>query len=295
MINPEVAIVILNWNRKEDTAECLESLSKISYENTITLVVDNGSSDSSVPYIRERFPRAILLENGVNLGFAEGNNVGIRFALENYRPEYILLLNNDTVVDSRFLDELVHAAASDERIGMVGPKVYYYYDPKKINAAGAKMVWLLGIAKNIGLGQPDDGSFDIKRETDCVYGCAFLIKTKAIEDIGLLDRRFFIILEETDWCLRARKAGYKIVYTPDSVVYHKEGVSGNKQSRTSVYYSHRNRLLLIKKNYSPLMMLASALPLASMFFMTICYYSLRRDFGTVGTIGKAYCDGLLTT
>jgi len=295
MINPKVAVIILNWNRREDTAECLESLSHISYGNIVTLVVDNGSSDGSVAYMRERFPWAVLLENGVNLGFAEGNNAGIRFAMSNYRPEYILLLNNDTVVDSRFLDELVRVAASDEKIGMVGPKVFYYYDRKKINAAGAMMVWPLGIAKNIGLGQPDDGRFDTIRETDCVYGCAFLIKTQAIEDIGLLDRRFFIILEETDWCLRARKAGYKIVYTPGSVIYHKEGISGKKQSRTNVYYSHRNRLLLIKKNYSPLMMVASALPVASMFLATVCYYSFKRDFGTVGTIGKAYCDGLLTT
>lgn len=292
MRNEKVAIVILNWNGKEDTVECLESLRGISYADTATIVVDNGSTDGSAAYIKERYPHVALVETGRNLGYAGGNNAGISYAMASFRPGYILLLNNDTVVDRDFLSELVRVAGSDDDTGIVGPKVCFYSDPNKINAAGARMVWHLGIAKNIGTGQYDDDRFNTEREVDCIYGCGFLIKSKVIEEVGQLDERFFILLEETDWCIRVGKAGYKIIYAPASVIYHKEGVSGRKQSHVSVYYSHRNRLLLIKKNYSPLMIVASVVPVASMFILTIAYYCSKRDFRMIGVIGKAYYDGL---
>ncbi|OPY27804.1 MAG: Glycosyltransferase AglI [Methanocella sp. PtaU1.Bin125] len=289
---PKVAIVILNWNGREDTAECLESLRNISYTDTVTIVVDNGSTDGSAAYIKARYPHVVMVETGRNLGYAGGNNAGIRYALEHFRPEYVFVLNNDTIVDRGFLERLTGALEADERAGIAGPKVRFYHDPARINAAGARMVWHLGIARNIGLGQYDDGRFNTEREVDCVYGCGFLIKSKVIDDVGLLDEKFFILLEETDWCLRARKAGYRIVYVPGSVIYHKEGISGKAQSPVSVYYGHRNRLLLIKKNYTPLMMAASAIPVVSMLALTAGYYLSRRDFRMIGILGKAYYDGL---
>ena len=292
MNNDKVAIVVLNWNKKDDTAECLESLGNISYADTVTIVVDNGSTDGSAAFIKNAYPHVILLETGRNLGFAGGNNAGIRYAMEHFRPGYVLVLNNDTIVDRDFLGELVLAMESDERAGIAGPKVLFYYDREKINAAGAKMVWPLGIAKNVGTGEDDDDRFNAGREVDCVYGCGFLIKSQVIEEVGLLDEKFFILLEETDWCLRTRKAGYRIIYAPRSVIYHKEGISGKTQSPVSVYYGHRNRLLLIKKNYSPLMIIASVIPVVSMFILTIGYYLSKRDFRTIGVIGKAYYDGL---
>jgi GT2 family glycosyltransferase len=292
MKNEKVAIVILNWNKKDDTAECLASLGNISYADTVTLVVDNGSTDGSAAFIKKAYPRVILLENGRNLGYAGGNNAGIRYALEHYRPGYVLVLNNDTIVDREFLDGLVRALESDDNAGIAGPKVRFYHDPEKINAAGARLVWPLGIAKNIGIGEHDDDRFNAGREVDCIYGCGFLIKSQVIEEVGLLDENFFILLEETDWCLRTRKAGYRILYVPDSVIYHKEGISGRTQTPASVYYGHRNRLLLIKKNYSPLMVIASVVPMASMFLITLGYYLSKRDFRMMGVVSKAYYDGL---
>jgi GT2 family glycosyltransferase len=293
MKNTRVAIIILNWNGKEDTAECLESIGRISYPDTVTIVVDNGSTDGSVAYLSDRYPWAVMVVNHENLGYAEGNNVGIRHAREHFRPGYFLVLNNDTVVDEGFLGALVEVAASDETVGLVGPKILYYHQPGTINSAGARMIWHLGVHKNIGIGEQDNKQYDTIREVDNIHGCAFLVKSEVIEKIGVLDKRFFLLLEETDFCLRARKAGFTIKYTPRSVIYHKEGISGKKHTYSGVYYSHRNRMLLVKKNYSRPSKITYALPLAAMFALTIGYYGFRNDLKMVKTVCKAYRDGLL--
>jgi GT2 family glycosyltransferase len=298
-MNREVAIVVLNWNNSQDTIECLESLTVMDYQNYVTIVVDNGSSDESIENFREFakgnlkieskfFPECearrpikiieydrdqidrkdkiekaaingdkyeneqlILIRNECNYGFAEGNNIGIQFALDVVKPNYVLLLNSDTVVDRDFLSELVRVSVSVSRIGVVGPKVYYYHNPFQINAAGARMHYWSGFAVNIGIGQMDDNQFNEIQEVDCVHGSAMLIKASALEDLGLLDPDFFVLLEETEWCLRAKKAGYKIFFVPTARVYHKEGFSATRRCKF-YYYSNRNRILLLKKHQKSL-------------------------------------------
>src|SRR3989339_346256 len=126
MNKPLVYILILNWNGKEDTLECLSSLKKIDYPNYKTIVIDNGSTDDSVKIINKKYPKIKIIENKKNLGYAEGNNVGIRYALKN-KADYVLILNNDTIVDKKFLTELVKVGESNEKVGIVGPNVYCYF------------------------------------------------------------------------------------------------------------------------------------------------------------------------
>ena len=195
--------------------------------------------------------QVILIRNERNYGFAEGNNIGIQFALDVVKPDYVLLLNSDTVVDRDFLSELVRVGASYPRVGVVGPKVYYYHNPFQINAAGARMHYWSGFAINIGIGQMDDNQFNENQEVDCVHGSAMLIKATALKDLGLFDPDFFVLLEETEWCLRAKKAGYNIVFVPTARVYHKEGFSATRRCKF-YYYSNRNRILLLKKHQKSL-------------------------------------------
>lgn len=228
MTRPRVAIILLNWNGKKDTGECLESLKQIGYDNYFILIVDNASSDGSAAYFKEKYPGIPVIENSDNLGYAEGNNVGARYALEKDDPTFVLVLNNDTIVAPDFLDKLVDVALSDEKIGVVGPKIYYYDRRDVINSAGAKMVWYFGLAENIGIGKRDDGTYGRQSDTDCLQGCALLIRSGLIKQIGLFDKSFFLMLEETDFCLRAREAGYRVVFCPASTVYHKEGSARKK-------------------------------------------------------------------
>jgi len=232
MSSPLVYIIILNWNGKEDTIECLHSVQEVDYPCYQALVVDNASSDGSAEAIRAAFPRVGLIVNESNLGFAAGNNVGIEHALEE-GADYVFLLNNDTTVDRMVLTELVKACEADRAIGLASPKVYYYDRPKTIFYAGARRHWLPLFPNPIGIGEEDRGQHDEVKEVDYVWGQAMFIKRRVIEDIGLLDPGFFMYYEDCDYCLRAAEAGYKIIYVPMAIVWHKiaKGTEGDYLTR----------------------------------------------------------------
>ena len=247
-MNPRVAIIILNWNGKEDTIECLESLKHITYPNYEILLVDNGSADGSVECFRKRYPGMEIIENGENLGFAEGNNVGIRRAMAE-GADYVLLLNNDTVVDPEFLGELVKVAEGDARIGIVGPKIYYY-NSKILQTVGNRVIVSLGQPFLRGLNEEDTNQYETICEVDSIPGCALLIKKEVITKIGLLDFRYFAYFEDMDWNLRANRAGYKIKIVPMSKIQHK-GSASTKLNSPLYYYLHtRNRILFVKRHSS---------------------------------------------
>jgi GT2 family glycosyltransferase len=212
--------------------------------------VDNGSSDDSVPRFREQAAEdLILIENQENLGFAGGNNVGLGFALEKLEPDYLLLLNNDTVVDPHFLEVLVDYAQQDESIGVVGPTVYYYHDPHKIAFLGGYINPCNGKILHYHLNEEDEGQDD-PRELDFVSGCSLLIKRETVNRVGLLDPQYFLYNEDVDWCLRAKKAGYQVCLVPSGKIWHKVSASAGKNSPTSLYYWGRNQFLLVK-NHCP--------------------------------------------
>jgi GT2 family glycosyltransferase len=196
--------------------------------------------------------RMILIMNEKNYGFAEGNNIGIRYILNSLKPGYILLLNNDTIVNKNFLTEMVKIAESDKKIGIVGPKIYYYnYAGRSdvINFAGADITLWKGTEKRYDWNKVDRGKFENPREVDKIEGSCMLIKRRVIEDIGLFDSKFFTYWEDTDFCIRASKKGYKLVYSPNSKIWHKIAVSSKgRWSSSHTYYTTRNMFLFIKKH-----------------------------------------------
>lgn len=245
---PKVAIIILNWNRKEDTIECLESLKNITYSNYEILLIDNGSTDGSVECLKKRYPEIELVENETNLGYAEGNNVGIRRAMGK-GADYVLLLNNDTVVDQDFLGELVTVAESDLMIGFVGPKVYYYnYEGRKdiINFAGGNLNMWKGKAWHIGINEIDRGQYDRIKDVDYIEGSCLLANKEMLIKIGLLDQVYFAYWEDNDLCKRGYAVGYRSVFVPMAKIWHK--TSASNIGTVKLYYLTRNRIWFIRKN-----------------------------------------------
>jgi len=291
MSNPQVSIIILNWNGWEDTVECLESVFQIDYPNFNVIVVDNASEDDSIEKIKEycsgqlevKSPffdyntnnkpiklfeydnpfnehinytpadksstyQLILIKNDKNYGFPCGNNIGIKFALKHLNPEYVLLLNNDTVVNNHFLSELVKNGESNENFGILGPKIYYYNEPNVIWSVGCRISWKLCRGIQIGCNEPDHGQYDKKREVEYVSGSAFLIKTEVINRIGLMDEKYFLYFEESDWTLRANQSSYKSLYVPKAMVWHKVSQSGGGITNpVGLYYITRNRWIFMEK------------------------------------------------
>jgi len=250
MICPKVYVVILNWNGKDDTVECLNSLKKLSYPNFRVIVVDNASTDGSQELIKRTRPDVELIENSANLGCGGGNNVGIREALKK-GADYVFLLNNDTIVDSNLLSILVEVGESSPQIGIIGPKIYPYSEPDKIWAAGAETVrFSYYIGKLRGFNQRDKGQYDFDGEVDFLLTCGVMIKREVFELIGLLDADYFYTTEDFDFCLRARKTGFKVFYVSRAMMWHKvaASVGGMGYTPTRKYYSERGKVIFMKKH-----------------------------------------------
>jgi GT2 family glycosyltransferase len=224
-------VIVLNWNGWQDTVKCIESLKSLTYPNYEIVVLDNASTNDSVARIREAHPDVILIETGANLGFAGGNNVGIRYALDR-GADYIWLLNNDTVVDSNALTALVENAEADSKVGVVGSVIYYMHEPTRIQAWGGGRVDLwLGISRHFDRPVSNE-------KIDYITGASFLVRTEVFRQIGLLDDCFFMYWEDADFCLRARRVGWKISVASMSKIFHKESASVGKSSlRLDVYFN----------------------------------------------------------
>lgn len=246
---PLVYIIILHWNNYSDTYECVQSLQKISYKNFKIVIVDNGSTNDSIDKLKKALKLDKILPLTKNLGFSGGNNIGIRYALKN-NADYILLLNNDTVVDHNFLSKLIEISKKDQHIGIVSPKIYYAKNPHLIWATGAfenkksKFGYI-----DLGFQIKDIGQFNKILEVDCVWGCCMLINKKVFKDIGLFDDEYFLYAEDIDFCYRVKQSGYKIIFQPESIIWHKvSSASGGEGNIFKDYYNTRNLLLFASKN-----------------------------------------------
>jgi GT2 family glycosyltransferase len=231
MNRPKVSIVILNWNGLEDTIECLESLKKVTYPSYEVILVDNGSQGDDVEVLRERYGDYIhIVQNEKNYGFAKGNNVGIRYALGK-GTDYVLVLNNDTVVAPTFLDELVSCCRKEQKIGAVGPKLYYYDNPARVQ--------LPELYEKVG---------DTPADIETLSGTAFLVGREVWEQVGLLDEVFYpAYCEDRDFFERLKERGYRIVCAPASKVYHKMSATAKRYPDLALYLMVKYNFLLARR------------------------------------------------
>lgn len=223
-MQPRVFIILVNWNGKAVTLECLDSLAAVTYPNVKFVVVDNASTDGSADEFKKRHPQVVVLEQNENLRFAGGNNAGMKYAIDD-GADLICLLNNDTTVDKDFLTHLVLRIQSDAKIGMVAPIIYYHDDPARIWFAGGEISMWTGTMKHTGIRDVDRGQYDAAREIDYASGCCILTKREIVEQIGMLDESYFMYGEDADWCMRARRAGYSIYFEPKAKIWHKLSVA----------------------------------------------------------------------
>lgn len=242
---PKVSIVSVNYDQPQVTCEMLESLRKVTYPNFETLIVDNGSPNSSPNIIKEKYPETQLIISKENLGFAGGNNIAIKQA----KGDYVLLLNNDTEVKPDFLDSLVKLMESDKQIGIASSKILYYFEDNIIQYAGIPPLNpITSRGGSDGDKEKDEGQYNEIKETFYAHGACMLIRKSVIEEIGLLYEGYFLYYEEYDFAERVRNAGYKIYYQPNSEIFHKESISTGKNSPLKTYYLNRNRVLFLRRN-----------------------------------------------
>lgn len=253
----KVTIIILNFNGKADTLECLDSIEKLT-QNQVqvnTTVIDNASSDDSVAVIRQMYPHVQVIANRKNLGFCEGNNLGTADAFKK-GADYVFVLNNDTLVDPSLVESLV-VNAEKQGADVVSPKIFFapgyeFHKGRYRKSERGKVFWYAGglidwanvWPSHRGVDEVDRGQYDTPQETQFVTGCATLISKKVYEYIGLYDPKYFAYFEDADFSIRAKKAGFKILYSPQSMLWHKNAASfGGSGSPFQDYFITRNRLL----------------------------------------------------
>lgn len=254
---PLVSVITVNYNQANVTCDLLESLRKISYSNVEVIVVDNGSPTENADIIKERYPEIKLLKSRDNLGFAGGNNIGIKEA----KGEFLFFLNNDTEVEKNVMEPLVEFLQSTPDAGMVCPKIKYHEAPDLIQFAGytAMNKWTM---RNSGIGfkEKDMGQHDTLTTTEYAHGAAMMLPKRVIDEVGLMPELYFLYYEELDWAEMVKRAGYKLYYQPACFVLHKDSVStGGEDSPMKVYYLTRNRLLFARRNFNGLPLVFSSL------------------------------------
>ncbi len=240
----KLSIITINYNGLKDTCELIDS---IPFDgNMEVIVVDNASTQDEASIISERYPQVKVIRSQQNLGFAGGNNVGIKAA----KGQYILLINNDTYFKEYNIDALINRLESSDKIGIVCPKLRFSWANHPIQFAGYTPLSPITIRNQaIGFGESDHGQYDTAHPTPYSHGAAMLIKRKAIEKVGLMPECYFLYYEELDWSMMFTRAGYEIWYDPACTVYHKESQTTGQNSPLRTYYITRNRLLFVKRNY----------------------------------------------
>jgi GT2 family glycosyltransferase len=240
----KVVVILVNWNGKADTLECLASLREDLYPNKRILVVDNGSADGSAAAIRAQFPEVEVLETGANLGFSGGNNAGIWWALD-HEAEYVFLLNNDTTVEPQALTTLVQTMETNPRYGLTTPVIHYYDQPEEVWFGGSWVDLQFCNANHAKQALPRDAP---PQDIPWSSGCAMLIRAEIIRTLHGFDERYFLYWEDVDLSFRIRKEGYELALIPQARIYHKVSKSFTGISPIAYYYTVRNNLLFMSQH-----------------------------------------------
>lgn len=244
--------IVLSWNGREDTLRCLESLSRVENRDLGIVCVDNGSSDGSVEAVRERFPDVVLIEAGSNLGYSGGNNLGLRYALE-HGADWAMLVNNDATVAPDVIEGFERAARERPHAGILAGKVYFADRPQTIWFAGQRVSELTGYSgRPRGYGRPDGPRYARIVQTDRAVGALMAISRETLEAVGLLDEDLFAYVEDVDWALRARAAGFEVVFAPNARAWHRVSAStgGEAASTHTLYYGTRNTIAVLERRRS---------------------------------------------
>ena len=293
-----VSIIILNLNGEKFLKDCFECLKKQTYQNSEVILVDNGSTDNSINFVKKNFPQVKIIANKRNLGFAQANNQGFKRA----KGDYIVTLNNDTKAGEKWLQNLILAAESDEKIGMVASKILSLKNPSLIDSVGVN-ICLDGMSRGRGRLEIDKGQYDKIEEILLPSACAALYRRKMLREIGFFDESFFAYCEDTDLGLRGRLAGWKAVLAPQAVVYHYYSGTGGKYSSFKVYLVERNYVWVAVKNF-PLELLM-LFPFFIFYRFILQFYAVLAKkgatseflekfsfFDSVKTVSKACFDAL---
>ena len=247
-----VTVIVLNWNGKELTIKCLESLKKVNYSNFNILVVDNGSTDGSVDTLKEKFPEVSVLGLENNLGYASGNNRGFD-SLEPDPPKFVIFLNNDTIVDDNFIEPLVKQLLNKKNAGQTVPKIYYENDPKLIWYAGGIVNLWTGSIYHLGIRQNDGPGYSKTHKTKYATGCCFCMRYDEFKELGGFDESFPMYSEDVDLSLWIRSAGKQVWFVPDSKIWHKVSASiGGAFSFGKLVRKAKGIFLLIRKHANPI-------------------------------------------
>ena len=243
---PFISVITLNYNQTSVTCEFLESCRRLQYPNYEILVCDMASEKDPTSLIfAGNYPKTRLLLSDQNLGFAGGNNWGMRQA----HGDFIFIVNNDTEVTPDLLEKLIEPFSKDKTIGVTCPKIKYFYEPNVIQYAGFNpMNPFTGRTTIIGEKEEDHGQHNLSQATNGAHGCAMMVSREVINKVGMFPEKFFLYYEEWDWSARIMRAGFKIWYTAEAEIYHKESVSVGKSNPMKVYYHTRNRILFMRRN-----------------------------------------------
>ncbi|MFN8543674.1 MAG: glycosyltransferase family 2 protein [Candidatus Binatia bacterium] len=292
--DPAAAVIVLHWGSKADTLACLRSVAGSSVPPRALLVVDNGTGALAPAEVAAAAPGAELIALPENLGFTGGNNVAIRRALA-AGAEWVVLLNNDAVLDRDCLGELVRVAQSRSRVAAVGAKVLWGKDPSRLWVAWGRLTYGAALVERVGNGVPDGPAFAAVREVDWVPGCAMLLARAALEDIGLLDDRFFAYHEDVDWCTSARARGWHVLFAPAARVVHQgEGSLAPRGPANPVrYLAARNTVLFARKHARPGQWLRLAVTITASLPLELARRWRHGETRVVTLLVRGYLDGLL--
>ncbi len=298
-MNPAVAIILVNWNGLSVTRQCIESLRLLTYRSFHIIVVDNGSEDDSAVTLANEYSDIIVLRSPTNLGFAGGNNIGFRYAFQQGYT-YILMLNNDTIVESDFLNHLVDYMDAHPTIGAIQPRIHFEHDRTLIwNGGSYHAVWPGFFYASGVLRKPVNITMQPKH-VDWITGCAFLTRSSILQETGLLAENMFMYSEDVDLSMRIKALGYSLIYHPQSVIYHIAGMSNKSKEKGKEgfvhplvhYYNQRNRIWVLKK-YTPWYAIPTAV-ICNFFYILLImgYFAIRGRFTKLRAVLNAVKHGL---